>query len=153
MVEHNQRPTTGQEKTCSPKREPIPPQWRDHKRNHSPPPRSTDYKSYSQAVQSNLPRRIERRNPMWNEEERRRKDDRHPPVIQRNRSDETEEEPHISKQESSSTFFRKDPVTERLKQTRQITIWESPGKRQRSATKERETEKEEERHREKRGKR
>ncbi|CAH2245940.1 Hypothetical predicted protein, partial [Pelobates cultripes] len=96
---------------------------------------------------------IERRNSIWNEEERRRKNDRYPPMIQGNRLDETEEQPHTSKQESSLTFFWKDPATERLKQTRQITIWESPGKRQISATKERETEKEEERHREKRGKR
>ncbi|CAH2254555.1 Hypothetical predicted protein, partial [Pelobates cultripes] len=143
-------------------------QWRNQKRDFSPATKFPRYKSYSEAVKSNPTQRGERRNFTQNphefnrERERYHRDEgetskegreqrKYSPKIQRKRLEKGQDLPHTSNQNPISPFFRRDPVKERLKQTQQTSIWESPGKRRRSVTQEGEPEEgEETRYREKR---
>ncbi|CAH2274956.1 Hypothetical predicted protein, partial [Pelobates cultripes] len=84
----------------------------------------THHRSYSQAVRSNLPEGREGRYPMQEEKDRRKLEDRHPTTTHNREFVIIEEEPGTSKQGYlAPSFFRKDPIHERLKETRQIKIW------------------------------
>ncbi|CAH2330166.1 Hypothetical predicted protein, partial [Pelobates cultripes] len=84
---------------------------------HPSPVRRPKYSSYSQAVQSNIPERNDRKSV--------------PTTYVSNR---TERQPHTSRvdignkpdifrTEHSPSFLWKDPISERLKQSRHIKIW------------------------------